>query len=612
MISTGWKRGLLLAAATVSLFVSDAPAARHFPRKKKIAEPAATNLADVGIPAAWRKLTLRDAVAQLVVVPFPGQTLKSNSKPWRDLAGLVRTQHVGGLILVNIMQGHLVQRADPVEAATMINKLQKLARIPLVVGGDLERGASMRFKDTTVFPHAMAFAAAGDPGAARFEGEVTAREARAIGVNWVFFPDADVNSNPDNPIINIRSYSEDPAQVSSYVVAFLQGAAGNPKYRVLTTAKHFPGHGDTAVDTHLNLATIAADRKHLDDVELVPFRAAIAKGVDSVMTAHLAVPALGTGDLPATLSPMILTQLLRVDLGFRGLIVTDAMEMGGIAKGFTVGDAAVRAIQAGADVILMPSDPVAAIDAITGAVLQGRITRSRIDQSVERLLRAKMRVGLTGNRYVDTKAIPREVNQPASNKGALETAQKAVTLVKNDAQLVPIRGVGQGCFAMLREGAASQQGLAMQPELNRRAPGRPALMLDAGMSEADLNHAVDQAGNCDAWYVAAYVSVAGYRGNVALTGGFPALLTRLIGSGKPVLLMSLGNPYLLRSFPNVAGYLTTFSTVPPSEIAAVQALFGEIPIQGHLPVTIPNLAKFGDGIVSKATLAGTPVAVPLP
>jgi beta-N-acetylhexosaminidase len=458
----------------------------------------------------------------------------------------------------------------------------------------------------------MAFAAGGDPGAARYEGVVTAREARAIGVNWVFFPDADVNSNPDNPIINIRSYSEDPTQVSTYVTAFLQGAADNPKYRVLTTAKHFPGHGDTAVDTHLNLASIPADRKHLDEVELAPFRAAIAKGVDSIMTAHLAVPALGTGDLPATLSPMILTQLLRIELGFKGLIVTDAMEMGGIAKGFTVGDAAVRAIQAGADVILMPSDPVAAIDAITAAVVQGRITKGRIDQSVERLLRAKLRVGLNATRYVDTKAIPREVNQPESNQRALEIAQKAVTVVKNDDQLLPVAAGRQVCFAMLREGAASQQGLAMQPELNRRAPGRPALMLDAGMSEADLDHAVDQAGACDAWYVAASVSVAGYRGNVALTGNFPALMTKLISSGKPVMLMSLGNPYLLRSFPNVSGYMTTFSTVPPSEIAAVEALYGEIPIQGHLPVTIPNLARFGDGIVSKATLARSPAVAPLP
>ncbi len=594
---------LILASLSVS--------APGFARRARPAKPAAANpvytINDPGVPAAWRKWTLRDEVAQLVVVPFTGQTLKKRSKTWLDLAALVRTQHVGGLILVNVSQGHLVQRADPVEAAKVINDLQRLAKVPLVVGGDLERGASMRFNNTTVFPHAMAFAAAGDPAAARYEGMVTAREARAIGVNWVFFPDADVNSNPDNPIINIRSYSEDPKQVSAYVDAFLQGAASNPKTRVLTTAKHFPGHGDTAVDTHLNLATIPADRKHLDEVELVPFRAAIAQGVDSVMTAHLAVPALGTGDLPATLSSEILTKLLRGDLGFKGIIVTDAMEMGGIAKGYAPGDAAVRAVEAGADVLLMPSDPVAAIDAVVAAVKQGRISKQHLDQSLIRVLKAKARVGLPAGRFVDTKAIPRLVNQPDSNAHALDVARKAVTLVKNDYHLLPVQPAVPACFAILREGASSQQGQAMQPEINRRAPGRPALMLDSGMSEADVNRAVDQAGDCQAWYVAAFVSVAGYRGNVSLGGSYPALLARLIGSGKPVMLISLGNPYLLRSFPNVSGYMTTFSTVPPSEIAAVEALYGEIPIRGHLPVSIPNLAKFGEGMDVAAAAPATQV-----
>lgn len=549
-------------------------------------------------------MTLRDEVAQLVVVAFTGQPLKPRSQAWRELSGLVHTQHVGGLILVNVSNGHLVQRADPVEAAGIVNKLQRLARVPLLVGGDLERGASMRFSGTTVFPHAMAFAAGGDPAAARYEGEVTAREARAIGVNWVFFPDADVNSNPDNPIINIRSYSEDPKQVSEYVDAFLEGAATDPHFRVLTTAKHFPGHGDTDIDTHLNMATVTADRQHLEAVELAPFRAAIAKGVDSVMTAHLAVPALGTGDIPATLSPAILTTLLRGELGFKGLIVTDALDMGGVAKGFTPGDAAVRAIEAGADVLLMPADPVAAINAVVEAVKQGRIAKKRLDESLERVLAAKARVGLSVSRYVNTRAILKVVNLPASNQRAMEIAQRAVTLLKNDYHLLPVRSGSQACFAILRESPNSQEGQAMQPEINKRAPGRPALMLDPSMAEADLDRAVAQAGTCDAWYVAAFVSVAGYRGNVALGGNFPALIGKLLASGKPVMLLALGNPYLLRSFPNVSGYLTTFSTVPPSEIAAIEALYGEIPIRGHLPITIPGLMKFGDGIVMAAAPGG--------
>src|SRR5690348_4981105 len=241
--------------------------------------------------------------------------------------------------------------------------MQQLTRVPLLVGGDFERGASMRIDGTTVFPHAMAFGAAGDPALTRYEGEVTAREARAIGVHWIYYPVADVNNNPDNPIINIRSFGENPADVATHVRAFIEGAHSDRKNYVLTTAKHFPGHGDTAVDTHVGLATIPADRERLEHLELVPFRAAIEAGVDAIMTAHIAVPAISPPDLPATLSPAILTKLLRQEMGFKGLVVTDALEMGGIAKGYNSGEAAVRALEAGADTLLMPADPEAAVKA---------------------------------------------------------------------------------------------------------------------------------------------------------------------------------------------------------------------------------------------------------
>ena len=507
--TTGRRRRLLHNAAFLLLVLSLASLSFGYTRRRLPAK-GATPVSLSGRPAAWKHLSLHDEVAQLIVVDFTGQPLAKKSLARKQLYKLIHVDHVGGLIMVNVSQGHLVQRADPVEAAKVINDLQRVARIPLLVGGDLERGASMRFKDTTIFPHAMAFAAAGDLAAVRYEGTVTAKEARAIGVNWVFFPDADVNSNPDNPIINIRSFSEDPKQVADYVDAFLAGASADPRNRVLTTAKHFPGHGDTAVDTHLQLATIPADRKHLDDVELAPFRSAVAHGVDAVMTAHLAVPAV-TGDIPATFSEVMLTQILRGDLGFKGIIVSDAMDMGGI-KNYSSGDAAVKAIQAGVDVLLMPSDPVAAINAVVAAVQQGRIPKSRIDQALERVLAAKEKLGLQVGRTVNLRAIPTLVNQPQTNQRALEVAQEAVTLVKNDAHLVPVQAGSKPCFAILRESGNSQQGTAMQPEINRRAPGRPALLLDPGMSPGDFARAVEQAGSCDAWYVAAFVSVAGYRG----------------------------------------------------------------------------------------------------
>jgi beta-N-acetylhexosaminidase len=258
--------------------------------RKSAARPTGSEHA---IAARWlAAMPLRDRIAQLIVIPFNGHPLNTRSREYRKFIHLVSREHVGGLILVNVAGGRITGKADPLEVASFINRMQKLARTPLLVSGDFERGASMRVDATTLFPHAMAFTAGGDPAEARAEGEITAREARAIGVQWLFFPDTDVNSNPDNPIINIRSYSENPDDVSRFATAFIEGAHSVTSARVLTTAKHFPGHGDTATDTHINLATITGDRERLEKIEWPPFRAAIAAGVDSIMTAHIAVPAL--------------------------------------------------------------------------------------------------------------------------------------------------------------------------------------------------------------------------------------------------------------------------------------------------------------------------------
>ncbi|MGA9624064.1 MAG: glycoside hydrolase family 3 N-terminal domain-containing protein, partial [Bryobacteraceae bacterium] len=278
-------------------------------------------------------MTLRDEVAQLIFIPFHGAPSNSRSREYRSFVRLIRETKVGGLILTNVSNGRVVRKAEPYALAAFLNRMQRMPKVPLLVGADFERGASMRVEGTTVFPHAMAFGATGDPAFSRFEGEVTAREARALGVHWVYYPVADVNNNPDNPIINIRSFGEDPQAVAAHVKAFIEGAHSDKRNFVLTTAKHFPGHGDTAVDSHLNLPTLNAGRERLERLELLPFRAAIEAGVDSIMTAHIAVPALAPPDVPATLSPAILTNLLRDEMGFKGLVVTDALDMGGIAQG---------------------------------------------------------------------------------------------------------------------------------------------------------------------------------------------------------------------------------------------------------------------------------------
>ena len=338
-------------------------------------------------------MTLHDEVAQLVFIVFHGEAPNTASRDYRRFLHLIRETKVGGLILNNASNGRIIVKAEPYQVAAFLNRLQRMTRVPLMVAGDFERGASMRVAGTTEFPHAMAFGATGDPALTRYEGEVTAREARAIGVQWIHYPVADVNNNPDNPIINIRSFGENPQAVAAHVKAFIEGAHSDKKNPVLTSAKHFPGHGDTAVDTHLNLATIPADRERLERLELVPFKAAIEAGVDAIMTAHIAVPALAPPDLPATLSPAILTDLLRKQLGFKGLVITDALEMAGIAKGFTTGEASVRAIEAGADTLLMPPDADAAVKAVVAAVESGRLSRRRIEESVVKILSAKERVG---------------------------------------------------------------------------------------------------------------------------------------------------------------------------------------------------------------------------
>ncbi len=548
-------------------------------------------------------MTLKDEVAQLVFIPFTGESPNSRSRAYRNFMRLIAETRVGGLILTNATQGHVVRKAEPYALGAFLNRMQKMARVPLLVGGDFERGASMRVDGTTVFPHAMAFGAAGDPQLTRYEGEVTAREARALGVQWVYYPVADVNNNPDNPIINIRSFGEDPRQVATHVRAFIEGAHADKRSFVLTTAKHFPGHGDTSVDSHVNMPVISADRARLDSLELVPFRAAIDAGVDSIMTAHVAVPALAPPDVPATLSPAIITGLLKNQMGFKGMVVTDALEMGGVANGFSSSEAAVRALEAGADALLMPPNPDAAIRGVVAAVESGRLSRQRIRDSVVKLLSAKERLGLDRRRSVDLESMGDIIDSPEANERAQQVADRAVTLVRNQGGLVPLADAAGACYVILTESRYSNDGQVFAQEVRKRASNAVVNALDASMSLPDLNAALANLQSCPSYAVAAFATVAAYRGSVGLAGELPHVVETLEGSGKPLAFVALGNPYLLRSFSKVTAYLATFSTVPPSERAAVRALWGEIDITGHLPVSIPGQAVLGEGIQVKATRA---------
>ncbi len=371
-----------------------------------------------------------------------------------------------------------------------------------------------------------------------------------------------------------------------------EGARSDAAHRVLVTVKHFPGHGDTAVDTHLGLAKLEVSRQRLHELELVPFRAAIEAGVDSVMTAHLWVPSLESQEIPATVSPAILTDLLRKELGFKGLITTDAMDMQGLTSKFPAGEPAVRAIEAGADVLLMPANPEKAVNAIAAAVRSGRLTQKRIDESVEKLLRAKFHLGLHKQKLVDLESVNDGFDLEDDIELARTVAEKAVTLVRNEGSQVPAKAGPATCWFTLTESRYGTQGRRMSQELRQRSTEMRVFSIDPLWTAAEIEEAAKTASSCESNVVAAFV---GYSGNGTLPE-FQQNFLRTLLETRPVILVTLGNPYLVRTYPQVKAFLATFSTSQPSEAAAVRAVLGEIPISGRLPVSIPGIAKQGGGL----------------
>jgi beta-N-acetylhexosaminidase len=549
-----------------------------------------------------RSLNLHDRVAQLVIGVAYGDAPGSQTKEFQKFRHWVKDLHIGGFIINNRVQYGLVRTASPQTLAIFLNQMQRLSKVPLLVGGDFERGSSMRISDTTRFPFNMAYGAARDLEASRYEGLMTAREARAMGVQWLFAPVSDVNNNPDNPVINIRSYGENPEDVAQHVAAYIDGAHSDPKSPVLVTAKHFPGHGDTNVDSHLDLARLDASRERMSDVELKPFQAAIEHSVDSIMTAHMTVPAIEPDEIPATVSKRVLAGLLREELGFKGLVVTDAMDMAGLAKQFSMGEASVRAIQAGADVLLMPPDPEVAIRAVLAAVGNGRLLRKRIDESAQRVLEAKIRVGLNKKKLVDLDDISDALDSPEAARHAQEIADRAVTLVRNQGDLLPLATPNQVCVVISSGLRISSFGQRMAEEFRRRAPQARIVSVDNALPRVAMDAAVGDVAACSA------VVFATFTTNPALSGELAPFVQKLTEGAVPVALVSFGNPYLLKDFPKAAVYVAAFSTATPSEVSVVKALFGEIPIAGKLPITIPNIAAYGEGIQLPAkTQAGPSV-----
>jgi beta-N-acetylhexosaminidase len=610
----------MLAASVICLALSASSFA-----KEKYSHPAPIKQTESGNKWAektLRKLSVEEKVGQLFMIWCRAGFLNVENPEYVQLVDSMRKYHVGSFAMTVHVDGPFLLRSEPYEAAELLNRLQRESKLPLLFAADFERGVAIRLMGATNFPHAMAFGADGKLADAENFGRITAIEARAVGVHWNFFPDADVNSNPANPIINTRSFGEDPKQVGDLVSAYIKGAHEGG---MLTTVKHFPGHGDTATDSHLGVASVNVDRSHLDTIELPPFKQAIAAGVDSVMVAHVTVPALDSDpNHVATISPTVVSDLLEKDLGFKGVVVTDALDMAGLTHLFAndIGRAAVEAFKAGNDLLIIPADLPASYNSMVKAATSGEISKERLDRSVLKILKLKASLGLNEARAVDLNTLATTIGKPQDMAFGQQVADSAITLVRDSGKVLPLKSKGtakgglpymsreethnQNLAVLFSDDVRTDSGRAFGREFRARIPDARVIYVDpriAGGMTDEVLKAVDEAQTVvTGVYV---IPTAGKIGNsMAMADATGALLQQMLdrAAGK-MAVVAVGNPYLATDFPKVETYMCTFSNASVSEVAAVKAMFGEIPIRGHLPVTIPNIAERGAGLERPAQVA---------
>jgi beta-glucosidase-like glycosyl hydrolase/CubicO group peptidase (beta-lactamase class C family) len=548
------------------------------------------------VESSLRQMSLEEKVGQLLFTTYHGSFTATDSETYAHMMHDIKDLHVGGFITITHGSPLGIVKDQAYPTAVLANQLQSKSKLPLLIGADYERGTAMRQDEGTSFPTAMALAAAGNPKDAYTMGKITALEARAVGVQWIYAPVCDLNNNPGNPIINTRSFGEDPKRVADFVSEFIRGVEDNG---ALATAKHFPGHGDTATDSHIDLPTIKADRARLENLELVPFRAAIAAGVGSIMTGHLNVPAFEPDpSTPATLSSNILTDLLRKQLGFQGLVITDALDMGGITVRYAPGEAAVRAFLAGSDALLMPPVPDAAYQAVLNAVKSGRISEERLDASLRRILQAKARLGLNKDRLVDISSLNEKFGKTSWQETAQEISDRGITLLRDRQHLLPLDGAkpARGLLVNLYSDPEPYPGADLEPQLRSRFDSLVTLRADTKFARADTLKLPDP-DSYDLIILALFVRVSDRKGDIDVPADQIPVIDQIYKSGKPVITLGFGSPYLIERFPQAETWLSAFGISDVAQISMARALFGEIPVRGHLPVAIPGVdMKAGFGI----------------
>jgi beta-N-acetylhexosaminidase len=571
------------------------------------------------VQSTLQRMTLEEKAGQMIVSSFQSGFLSTDSDEYDALVKAVHEHRVGGFhvfgaselapaVLLNPAYG-TVTLGQPLAAASILNRLQAIAKVPLLNTADFEGGVGFRIAGATAFPRLMTFGAARDERLAREAGRVTGEEARAIGVHVNFAPVVDVNNNPRNPVINTRSFGEDPAMVGRLAAAYIQGlqSAG-----VFATLKHFPGHGDTDVDSHLGLPVIKHPRDRLEKIELPPFKAGIAAGAEAVMTGHIEMPAFDpTPSTPTTLSAPIVEGLLRKELGFSGLVYTDSMGMAGVTAMYGPADAAVRAVLAGNDVVLHSPDDGAALRGIVEAVKAGKIAEARITASAERILRAKARLGLHRGRVVALDAVPNLVGTRANQAIADEVSRRSLTLVRDERNDVPLKVGRESSLLYLsvldypsgwRIAAPSRRFI---PELRERWPNVTAIELSDRTTPAELELVRAMAPRFDAVVASMFVRTASASGRIDLAQPVQGLLQAIARQKRPFVAVLFGNPYAATATPELPAILLTYDFYDRAEASAVRALAGETAIGGRLPIALPGIAPLGAGLDRQAVRSGS-------
>jgi beta-N-acetylhexosaminidase len=541
--------------------------------------------AAVDVDALLAGLSPRDRIAQLVVPWIAGTYTAFDDDAFKRMQEWVDSLHIGGV---------LISVGSPLDEAAKLNRLQERSPLPLLVASDLEGGTAIRLNGGTPFPPNMGVAATGSDSDAYELGRITALEGRAVGIHLAFAPVADVNNNPANPIINTRSFGEDPAAVGRLVAAEVRGIQ---EHGMLAGAKHFPGHGDTGTDSHITLAVSTADWPRLDSVELVPFRSAIAAGVASIMSAHIAMPGIDGGQLrPGTVVPGILTGILRDSLGFKGLVVTDALNMGGVANTYGA-EAGVRAFIAGADLLLQPADPRMTISAMAAALARGEITPERLNRSVRRVLEIKRRLGLFQRRTVPLDSIPSVVGRAEFQNTAREMAARSIVMVKDVGGTVHGLRRARPALALITYGEEDNRSLGNTMAAELRARGHPVSVfkLWPGSGPASYDSAAVTIGRNNVAVFAVVDKAVPWRGTIGIPEPVMSLIDSTARAG-PTVLVSLGNPYLISALPNVGSYLIGWRANSVTEQAVARALAGETAITGRLPISIPPDYPRGWGV----------------